>query len=270
MNQISPLPSRIRAATREALIIWRTSTFWQIVGAVAVTCAFIGPFGTAGAFPISFGLIYWGFISLIGGILSTLVTGYLVAHGWHGVPHALGLSVLFGLFMCATVLAVSQALLAPLLVTVGTYPGTLRLIFYSLPSAVFIHFVVVLVMNQAGQFSRSDQSEGMQQQGQCPPVLQRVLELPDATTVWALSAQDHYVRVVTDAGAALTLIRLADAMRECEGVRGCQIHRSHWVALSAIQNTARVRRDEVVELPTGETLPVSKSRKAELLALIGA
>ena len=266
MNRSNTLPNRIRAATREALLIWRSSTFWLIVGAVAVTCAFIGPFGTVEAFPFAFGLIYWGVLSLIGSFFSTLFTGYLMAHGWQSATHTLGLSVLFGALMCAAVLAVSQALLVP----IQSHPGTLLLIFYSLPSATFIHFVVLLVMNQAGQFSRSGPSGSMPQGGQRPAVLQRVPELPEATTVWALSAQDHYVRVVTDAGAALTLSRLADAMRECEGVPGCQIHRSHWVALAAIQNTAHVRRDELVELPTGETLPVSKSRKAALLALIRA
>ena len=42
--------------------------------------------------------------------------------------------------------------------------------------------------------------------------------------------EDHYVRVFTDAGESLILLRLSDAMAEVRDVPGLQIHRSHWVA----------------------------------------
>ena len=47
---------------------------------------------------------------------------------------------------------------------------------------------------------------------------------------FSLSMQDHFVRVTTDRGSAMVLIRFSDAVRELAGHSGAQVHRSHWVA----------------------------------------
>jgi len=41
-----------------------------------------------------------------------------------------------------------------------------------------------------------------------------------------LSAEDHYVRLTTNNGTKLLLIRLLDAIKEVGNTRGMQIHRS--------------------------------------------
>lgn len=73
--------------------------------------------------------------------------------------------------------------------------------------------------------------------------------LPDAETAFrlrlsarrrtarliALEAEDHYVRVHTDAGVELITVRFADALAELARAHGFQTHRSWWVAASAIE-----------------------------------
>lgn len=81
-----------------------------------------------------------------------------------------------------------------------------------------------------------------------------------------MSMADHYVEVHTDKGRSLILMRLSDAIAETEGVDGLQIHRSHWVAHAAISAIGRVDNRLVVQLATGQSLPVSRTYLAAVRA----
>mgnify|MGYP003133103692 FL=1 len=81
-----------------------------------------------------------------------------------------------------------------------------------------------------------------------------------------MSMADHYVEVHTDKGKSLLLMRLSDAIAETEGIDGLRIHRSHWVAKQAISSVRRVDSRVVVQLATGEMLPVSRSYLAAIRA----
>jgi hypothetical protein len=73
-----------------------------------------------------------------------------------------------------------------------------------------------------------------------------------------LQMEDHYVRVHTDRGSALLLLRLSDAMAEAAPVLGMQVHRSWWVASDAIKAFERVGRTSQLTLSNGVTAPVSQ------------
>ncbi|MNJ30384.1 LytTr DNA-binding domain protein [compost metagenome] len=55
----------------------------------------------------------------------------------------------------------------------------------------------------------------------------------------AVQAEDHYLRLHTDRGSDLILMRLSDALNELEGLEGAQTHRSWWVARDAVASVAR-------------------------------
>ena len=57
--------------------------------------------------------------------------------------------------------------------------------------------------------------------------------------IYAVSAEDHYLRIHTDRGSDLILMRLADAVGELDGLEGAQTHRSWWVAKSAVTGAER-------------------------------
>lgn len=90
-----------------------------------------------------------------------------------------------------------------------------------------------------------------------PQILERV-PLPQRGRLLALVVEDHYVDIVTDRGKTLVLMRLADAIREAGGVEGLQIHRSHWVATSAVVKSHRTGGKFTLELSNGMRLPVSR------------
>lgn len=47
--------------------------------------------------------------------------------------------------------------------------------------------------------------------------------------------EDRYLRIHTDGGSDLILMRLRDAVGELAGADGLQVHRSFWVARAAVR-----------------------------------
>jgi uncharacterized membrane protein len=82
--------------------------------------------------------------------------------------------------------------------------------------------------------------------------------------LWAVQAEDHYVRLHTSKGSALILLRLADAAAELEGLEGARVHRSWWVAKAAVVGTARRGAQTMLKLPNGVEAPVSRAQVGEL------
>ncbi|RZJ90398.1 MAG: LytTR family transcriptional regulator [Brevundimonas sp.] len=74
----------------------------------------------------------------------------------------------------------------------------------------------------------------------------------------AVQAEDHYLRVHTDRGSDLILMRLSDALEELEGLEGAQTHRSWWVAKDAVRDVERGDGRAVLTLDGGVVAPVSR------------
>src|SRR5690606_23711142 len=74
----------------------------------------------------------------------------------------------------------------------------------------------------------------------------------------AVQSEDHYLRLHTDRGSDLILMRLADALGELEGLEGAQTHRSWWVARDAVASVVRGDGRAVLTLEGGLVVPVSR------------
>lgn len=74
----------------------------------------------------------------------------------------------------------------------------------------------------------------------------------------AVEAEDHYLRLHTDRGSDLILMRLSDALAELEGVEGAQTHRSWWVARDAVVGVERGDGRARLTLEGGIAAPVSR------------
>lgn len=82
--------------------------------------------------------------------------------------------------------------------------------------------------------------------------------------LFCLKAEDHYLRIYTDAGEALVLCRFSDAIKSLPDNIGLQTHRSYWVARSAIKSTLIQAHRKFLILESGLTVPVSRSRVADV------
>ncbi|WP_235559357.1 LytTR family DNA-binding domain-containing protein [Brevundimonas sp. Leaf168] len=79
-----------------------------------------------------------------------------------------------------------------------------------------------------------------------------------------MQAEDHYLRIHTDRGSDLILMRLSDAVEELEGLEGAQTHRSWWVAREAVRAVERGDGRATLTLDGGLSAPVSR-RYARML-----
>ena len=83
----------------------------------------------------------------------------------------------------------------------------------------------------------------------------------------ALTAELHYLRVVTAKGNALIHYPFGQAVSELAAAneRGAQIHRSHWVALSHVASFRREGDRAFCVMDNGATLPVGRRRQAAVV-----
>jgi len=92
-----------------------------------------------------------------------------------------------------------------------------------------------------------------------PALLKRLPVHLQNAALYAISAEDHYVRVHTSKGDTIILMRLSDAIHETAPVEGLQIHRSWWVAKAAVSHIKSMGRTAEVTLENNVKAPVSRS-----------
>jgi DNA-binding LytR/AlgR family response regulator len=76
--------------------------------------------------------------------------------------------------------------------------------------------------------------------------------------ILSMHAEDHYLRIVTDKGEALILMRLRDAIASMGEDAGIQTHRSHWVSATSTPVMIKQNGKPALELRDGRTVPVSR------------
>jgi hypothetical protein len=84
---------------------------------------------------------------------------------------------------------------------------------------------------------------------------------------FCLQMQDHYVRIHRSSGATMELMPMKDAIALYGSAGGLRVHRSWWVARSAIAAVERSGRGFRIRLNDGLVVPVARNRIADLRAL---
>lgn len=239
------------------------------LGAVAgVFLGFIGPFGTYAAMPLLPRLAYW---------LAMILAGTLF------VP------VLYLLARARLSDRVPAIALVPLVAALGSVPVTLMVIAITLvmlgdriaftPELYLLVLVITLplVAVQHGLWvlrtSRRTPAPAIAPQPAAPPPSPpprpRLLDrLPGrlGDDLHCLQMEDHYVRVHMSAGSEMILMRLRDAIAELDGLDGLQVHRSWWVARTAVASWRRDGKAVTLTLANGLDVPVARDRLPEVRA----
>jgi len=86
--------------------------------------------------------------------------------------------------------------------------------------------------------------------------------------VLALSAQDHYVVIATENGEHLTRMSMKQAVEMLPKDSGLQVHRSHWVAYSAIVSLNQTSGKYQLELRNGARIPASRNKITDVKAFL--
>jgi DNA-binding LytR/AlgR family response regulator len=92
-----------------------------------------------------------------------------------------------------------------------------------------------------------------------PRFLERLPLRLRGAELYAVQAEDHYLRLHTSRGSDLILMRLSDAIAELEGLEGARTHRSWWVAREAVVDARRGDGRAVLKLKGDLEAPVSRT-----------
>ncbi len=204
-----------------------------------------GPFDTFRSLPAFPRVAYWTTV-----VVLTFVTGSLVSNLVHAaLPERAGWPRLV-MSTCAVGAAVTAVLSALNLILFGTWHATWSEFLELLGIVTLISGVIEIC-------SFALRADTLSEPERPAPLLER-LPLEKRGPLVGLSAEDHYVRVVTRKGTELVLMRLSDAMREVGTTRGLQIHRSHWIALDQIRRITRNGDRGEAVLSDGSIRPISR------------
>lgn len=238
-----------------------------IMTGVGLMLALIGPFGSFAA-PFAWRLVYWTGLAW-GGYACYRPIGALVARLGPRLdfpPAALWVTACLIATVPMTVLVWFTGQSGREL-QVPSLEEWLTLYGYVLAIGTVITFMFYLFQRDVGgtplaAMAPLANSPAQPEPAPAVPTQPRLFDrLPPklGTELVALEMEDHYLRVHTTLGSDLILLRMRDAVAELDGLDGAQVHRSWWVARTAVRGVLRDGRNLRLELSGGQIAPVARN-----------
>ncbi len=97
-----------------------------------------------------------------------------------------------------------------------------------------------------------------------PPQFLSRLQKPIGTNIWALKAEQHYLRVYTELGEDLIHYGFNHAVQEMKSRDGMRVHRSYWIATDAVETVVKVQKSYALILKNKLRVPVSRTFKEQV------
>lgn len=232
-----------------------------IVATVGCLFAILGLFTPPGM-PLGHRFAYW-----IIGLLAAWVFVWLLSHVGAAVAKLVGLSPAWGYGVVIPLSSVGISF--GVLWWIGGMEMTLSDSFARIwPVALLIGlgFFGLFYGLYARAASRSSKPADADQPDEADIAAQRAqsglheLLPPGFPAVIALSVEDHYVRAHAQGRTGLLLISLTEASEMMREAAGERVHRSWWVARSAVIGHKRDGRDTKLILENGLEVPVSRDK----------
>jgi hypothetical protein len=228
----------------------RALSFAAVLG---VLLGVIGPFGSY-LNPMPLRLLDQ-VVMTIGG---TVLAGVLIPLQLR-IGRRLGLPLLFSLAVALVVTAVPIAALSALVSSL-IWPWNLR--FYK-PSTWYFEAILML----SALFALWVVLEGARTAWRGAAASSPTAQVPLAVgAAICLQTEDNYVRVHRERGSSLELMPLHEAIERFGRADGLQVHRSWWVAASAVEGAERDARNWRLRLSNGLRVPVARNRVVEARA----
>ncbi|HZZ34189.1 MAG TPA: LytTR family DNA-binding domain-containing protein [Caulobacteraceae bacterium] len=242
-----PPPPAVRAS-------WGDVNDWRIVAAsmaVGAFLAFAAAFDTGGI-PLITRLGYWMGLMGVGALIGTAIGHFLTPRAWLGRR-----PIAAGLMIGASISLPMSVVVAGVSALLNHRPFDLRFAAIVFPSVLVVSLGMTAI---SFLLQRRPTATHAAPAGAPPPkFLERLPLKLRGAEVWAVEAEDHYLRLHTSKGQDLILMRLSDAVRELEGIEGAQTHRSWWVAREAVTEVERGDGRATLTLKGGTMVPVSRA-----------
>ena len=238
----------------ETIYMWMRSSQsslppFLIISAIAgITLVILGPYNTT-TFSWPFRFVFWIGLCLLGGVGAYTTNEVVnkrkaVSSKWiRAFIQSLGATL--AVFICLLTLTVFMK-------------GWPSQIFYIL--VPFYIWVVSMAISTIGtlQIKEANEAPGR------AAIYERLKPILRNADLFAISAEDHYVRVYTSNGEDLILMRFSDAVKETVPLLGLSVHRSWWVAEAGIKSSDQKNRKANIVLKNNLPVPVSRSNIKKL------
>ena len=244
----------------------RSAGFWCGLSGIVVLLTIMAPFGTSDLLGLEERIVYWALVSTICYFATLLVVTPL-----HYFWRSLGVDWRVSSLVSGIISGIPCFLLVTLInntlfkLGVGTLETYTNLFFVSVLTAVI---GTVLHMLIADEFRNPEGTRPREGVG-----AKRFFDRLDASvigTLISMQAQGHYVEVTTTQGKQLLLMRFGSAINDVAALNGRQVHRSWWVAQSAISSVKRVNGRPQLTLRNGAIVPVSKFNLSQVKDWLGS
>ena len=268
-SRTAPEPQPGQLAKREVASIpwalrWLKGPQRREVGATLLSggiLAIVGPFGTYGQAEFGERLAYWIAVTLIAYLVYRPACSFAArAAAARGRPEAAGWAVAVSVANVPVTFLVwlaSYRHTPSLLPSAGDLVGFYGSVFTIGAGLMFVVWLVDRASRLAPPVEAGPAKDA------APGRLEK-LGLASADELIALEMEDHYVRIHDRGGSRLVLMRMRDAVAAAAGVDGAQVHRSWWIARSALRETRRRGRRLVLILANGLEVPVARERRGDL------
>ncbi|MFT2110770.1 LytTR family DNA-binding domain-containing protein [Marinomonas sp. 2405UD68-3] len=253
---------------------------------IGLVVAIIGPFGTFSELTLVERIVYWQVaITVIG--LESLVVILMLFHypataHWHYSKVMLASSAIIVLPASMQIHWLNQSLM--------TSKSETNLI--QLSAHVFLILLVILLpMGRRIQnrfihnvnFASNDKIDSVKALGSHAtnedikqerkfvnePDIRQILGIDIQGKLICITAEDHYINVMTDCESQLILRRFSDAVTLLKHYSGLQVHRSWWVASDAIVKLERKSNKCWLVMENNIQVPVSKTYRDSVESYLG-
>jgi hypothetical protein len=224
-----------------------------------IILSLLGPFGSFAA-PLWMRFAYW---------MPTMALGAGIGAG---ITIAVEQAPFFARRPFARVAAITTAMTAAMSAVAwgwgaivfgpGAVKYTLGFVFYVWVITILVTTIVAII--RARRVAVASAPAPSASAGEAPPLAARLPDKLKGGVILALQGEDHYVRIHTDKGSDLVLIRLADAASQMGTAPRAQTHRSWWVMRGAVKSVRRDNGRLSLVLANGLEVPVSRGYASEL------
>jgi len=227
---------------------------WVSCAFTSIVVAWAGPFGTFGAQPFVWRLVYWSVLIFAATILGICLRGFWRNRlgGDTELLEDLAVSGSLSLIFGPAVTVLNRELADPQFLT---ELGTIEAIV-----CVFLISIATVAVRRAASTTKSE----VVKEAKPDRLLNRISAKPGARLVRVCS-DNHHIRLKTDDGEEYRiLMRLRDAVGEIDQEEGIIVHRSHWVSVDAVVGVKTCKKRTVVVLRDGTEVPVGPSYRENL------
>lgn len=205
----------------------------------------MAPYGTLSLSPV-LRLTYWIVLCMAGGLGAALARYGLNAKRPDSSLIAQAIAQSLGASLVVYIILVCYSV---------TYYETLT-VTHLITLPVFIWIISIIICGFGVLMAaRKEQSDTTQR----PALFERIKPSLRQSDIYALCAEDHYVRVFTSGGEDLILMRLSDAIKETVPLIGLSTHRSWWVAESGVKSVKKKSGKTEIILKNDRSVPVSRN-----------